>query len=185
MDNSRSFPGKCSNLFFNQRVFFEEDASLKAGIPFLLTLGYAVLAAISAYIAASGLDVSIGIAGAAGAGFTVLIAWILLSLVFLISLKVIGRAACTYKNVLCVCGYVSALMMFETLLTLILSLIGAANPVVLLLLSGVFLLWSIPVWYFGFRASAASSDKRVMISVIVPVIIMAIVTIINSLGSVA
>lgn len=170
-----------SNLFLNPRVFFEEDASQKITVPLLLTLGYAVLSALAAVVAASPLNQPENYIGAVGAGFSVFISWILVSLLFLISLKVIGHAASKYTDILRASGYVSGIMMMHALLLIIINLIGIPNQFVLLLLSGVFLLWSIPIWYYGFRATASCPDKKLMTSVIVPVVIMAIISIISTI----
>lgn len=169
-----------SNIFLNPRVFFEEDESQKITVPLLLTLGYAVLSALATVIAASPLNQSESYIGAVGAGFSVFISWILVSLLFFISLKVIGHVASKYIDILRASGYVSGLMMLHALLLIIINLIGIPNHFVLLILSGVFLLWSIPIWYYGFRATAACPDKKLMISVIVPVVIMAVISIIST-----
>ena len=70
------------------------------------------------------------------------------------------------------------------MLTGLVSFIGTPAPVLLLLLQGVFLLWSIPVWYFGFSAVCDIPEKKLRTAVAVPVIVMAAFTIIPSAGTI-
>ena len=99
-----------------------------------------------------------------------------MSAFFFACLKFVGYAECSYKQVLEVCGYVSAILIVQSVFTGLVSLIGAAPAVLLLLFEGVFLLWSIPVWYFGFASACNIDEKKLRLSVAVPVIVMAVIT---------
>ena len=104
------------------------------------------------------------------------VVWFAVSAFFFACLKFVGYAECSYKQVLEVCGYVSAILIVQSVFTGLVSLIGAAPAVLLLLFEGVFLLWSIPVWYFGFASVCNIDEKKLRLSVAVPVIVMAVIT---------
>lgn len=184
------------NLLFDSKRFFEETKIEKIGKPLLITIIYAVVSSLvtiptllmasSAVPAVGGIDLGgvIIVSGVISTIFTVIISWILVALIFFALLKIIGYATCKYGQVLSVCGYVSAILMIESILMGLIALIGNVPSVVTLILNGVFLLWSIPVWYFGFASiSPETPEKKLKLAIAIPVIIMVLFTIISSAGT--
>ena len=185
-----SFFESAYNLFFDQKAFFENRDGLKA--PIIITLIYAVISAVasipilmstSAVVPAELFGVLVG-ATAVSSVISAVVVWFVVSAFFFACLKFIGYAECSYKQVLAVCGYVSAILIFQSVFTGLVSLIGTAPTVLLLVLQGVFLLWSIPVWYFGFASVCEIPEKKLKMSVAVPVIVMALFTVITSAGAI-
>ena len=178
------------NLLFDQKAFFENRAGLR--IPIILTLVYAVISTAAGIpiIISTAAGISEGIFGML-VGITVVssvisavVVWVAVSAFFFACLKFIGYAECSYKQVLAVCGYVSAVLILQSVFTGLVSLIGTAPTVLLLILQGVFLLWSVPVWYFGFASVCSIPEKKLRMSVAVPVIVMALFTVISSAGAI-
>ena len=177
-----SFLQSTYNLFFDQKSFFENRNGLR--VPIILTLVYAVVSTVAgipimmstaAGIPSELFGILIGTA-AVSAVISAVVVWFAVSAFFFACLKFVGYAECSYKQVLEVCGYVSAILIVQSVFTGLVSLIGAAPAVLLLLFEGVFLLWSIPVWYFGFASVCNIDEKKLRLSVAVPVIVMAVIT---------
>ncbi|HJJ83095.1 MAG TPA: YIP1 family protein [Methanocorpusculum sp.] len=177
-----SFLQSTYNLFFDQKSFFENRNGLR--VPIILTLVYAVVSTVAgipimmstaAGIPSELFGMLVGIT-AVSSVISVVVIWFAVSAFFFACLKFIGYAECSYKQVLEVCGYVSAVLILQSVFTGLVSLIGVAPAVLLLLFEGVFLLWSIPVWYFGFASVCNIDEKKLRLSVAVPVIVMAVIT---------
>ncbi|MBQ3011862.1 MAG: YIP1 family protein [Methanocorpusculum sp.] len=179
------------NLLFDQQTFFAQN-SARLTVPVILTILYSVISAVFAIpillTAASaipgdftGLMVGVGTVSTIISG---IITWVAVSALFFACLKFIGYAECSFSQILSVCGYVSGLLIVQAVLTGLVSFIGTPAPVLLLLLKGVFLLWSIPVWYFGFSSVCDIPEKKLRTAVAVPVIVMAAFTIISSAGTI-
>ncbi len=177
-----------SHLLFNQKEFFEHDAPKGIKLPLLITVIYSFVAILSTLPAVSGLMTSVpdGLGGViivtsvVSTVITILISWLIVALIFFALVKIIGYATCSYKDVLGVTGYVSALLIIYSLITYLVSFIGTPNTLVTLILSGVFLLWSIPVWYFGLLSVCGDIPrKKIIISIAIPVIIMVITSVVS------
>ena len=185
-----SFFKSAYNLLFDQKAFFENRAGLR--IPIILTLVYAVVSTVAGIpllmstadmIPGGMFGVLVGTA-AVSSVISAVVIWFAVSAFFFACLKFIGYAECSYKQVLAVCGYVSAILILQSVFTGLVSLIGTAPAVLLLVLQGVFLLWSVPVWYFGFASVCSIPEKKLRMSVAVPVIVMALFTVITSAGAI-
>lgn len=185
-----SFFKSAYDLLFDQKVFFENMVGLR--VPIILTLVYAVIstAAGMPILMSNAAGISGGIFGllvgvtAVSSVISAVVIWFAVSAFFFACLKFIGYAECSYKQVLSVCGYVSGILIFQSVFAGLVSLIGTAPTVLLLILQGVFLLWSVPVWYFGFASVCDIHEKKLRMSVAVPVIVMALFTVISSAGSI-
>ena len=185
-----SFFKSAYNLLFDQKAFFENRAGLR--IPIILTLVYALISTAAGIpiIISTAAGLSEGIFGmlvgtaAVSSVISAVVVWFAVSAFFFACLKFIGYAECSYKQVLAVCGYVSAILILQSVFTGLVSLIGTAPAVLLLVLQGVFLLWSVPVWYFGFASVCSIPEKKLRMSVAVPVIVMSLFTVISSAGAI-
>ncbi|MDO5845978.1 MAG: YIP1 family protein, partial [Methanocorpusculum sp.] len=179
---------------FQQKEFFEHDAPKGVKLPLLLTIIYSVVAALSV-IPALGPALAMVPEGLHGIGIgtsvigtivTIIISWLFVALIFFAFVKIVGYATCSYKEVLSVTGYVSVLLIICSILTFLVSMIGSANSIALLLLNGAFLLWSIPVWYFGLASVCGDiPKKKLVISIVIPVLIMVIVSVVSTMMAVS
>lgn len=185
-----SFFQSAYNLFFDQKAFFENREGLRA--PIILTLVYAVISVIAsipvllstaAQLPGEFFGVLVG-ATAVSSVISAVVVWFVISAFFFACLKFIGYAECSYKQVLAVCGYVSGILIFQSVFEGLVSVIGTAPAVLILVFEGVFLLWSVPVWYFGFKSVCDIEEKKLRMSVAVPVIVMAVFTVITSAGAI-
>ena len=179
------------NLLFDQKTFFAENKPAGLKIPILVTAVYAVVSALvsipllgeaAALVPAelSGIIIGTGIISTLIMTF---ITWVFVSALFFACLKFIGYAVCSFKDILSVCSYVSVILIISSVLTLLVWFIGAAPAVLLLALQGVFLLWSIPIWYFGFAAVCDIPAKKLKMSIAVPVILMVVVSLFSLIGA--
>ena len=185
-----SFFASAYNLLFDQKTFFAQN---KDGIkiPAVLTIIYAVVSAVFAIpilvTAAEAIPgdftaVVVG-TGVVSSILGAVITWAIVSALFFACLKFIGYAECSFRQILSICGYVSGIMIIQAVLTGLVSFIGTPAPILLLILQGVFLLWSIPVWYFGFASVCDIPKKKLKTAVAVPVILMTAITVISSAGT--
>ena len=164
----------------------------RASLPILLiTAVYAVVSALvsipllgeaAALVPAELSGIIIG-TGVISTLIMTFITWVFVSALFFACLKFIGYAVCSFKDILSVCSYVSVILIISSVLTLLVWFIGAAPAVLLLALQGVFLLWSIPVWYFGFAAVCDIPAKKLKMSIAVPVILMVVVSLFSLIGA--
>lgn len=179
------------NLLFDQKTFFAENKPNGLNIPILITAVYAVISALvsipllnqaAALVPAelSGMIIGTGVVSAVISAF---VTWVFVSAMFFACLKFIGYAVCSFKDILSVCSYVSVILIISSILTLLIGFIGNAPAILLLALQGVFLLWSIPVWYFGFAAVCDIPAKKLKVSVAVPVILMVVVSLFSLIGA--
>lgn len=185
-----NFFASAYNLLFDQKTFFSQNAGKGLRLPAVLTVVCAVVSALLALPALLSASSVIPVGGDAVVAvgvftvvFNVFLNWVVVSALFFASLKFIGYAECSYKQSLAVCGYVSAIILVQTVLLSLVGMIGSPLPVLTLLLQGVFLLWSVPVWYFGFAALCEVPAKKLRTVVAVPVIVMAAVSVISSAGT--
>ena len=186
-----SFISSAYNLLFDQRRFFEENTNRGLLVPGVLTILYAIVSVIFSIPALSDAAAQVpgGLGGtvvgisAVSAILYLLLTWVVVSALFFFCLKFIGYAACSFRDVLSVCGYVSGILLVSAVLTGLVSLIGTPAAVLSLLLQGVFLLWSIPVWYFGFAAVCDIPQKKLKLSIAIPIIIMVVNTVVTSAGA--
>lgn len=179
------------NLLFDQKTFFAENKPNGLKIPILLTAVYAVISALAsipvlnqaaALVPAELAGVVVG-TGVVSTLISAFITWVFVSAMFFACLKFIGYAECSFKQILCVCSYVSVILIISSVITLLVGFIGTAPAILLLALQGVFLLWSIPVWYFGFASVCDIPAKKLKLSVAVPVILMAAVSLLSLLAA--
>ena len=141
-----SFFKSAYNLLFDQKAFFENRAGL--AVPVILTLVYADVSTVAGIpllmstadmIPGEMFGVLVGTA-AVSSVISAVVIWFAVSAFFFACLKFIGYAECSYKQVLAVCGYVSAILILQSVFTGLVSLIGTAPAVLLLVLQGVFAL---------------------------------------------
>lgn len=179
------------NLLFDQKTFFSGNAPSGLKIPILVTALYAVVSALvsipllseaAALVPAelSGIIIGTGVVSSLIGTF---ISWVFVSVLFFACLKFIGYAACSFKDVLAVCGYVSVISGISAVLTVLVWFIGPAPAVLLVVLELVFLLWSVPVWYFGFSAVCDVPAKKMRVCVAVPAVLMAAVSLLSLIGA--
>jgi len=183
---------RTGDLLFDQKKFFAEEKSKKVGWAFLIVVISGIIAAIVAYFATNNsveimANIPAGMGGIAVASsiisafISTIIGWLLVSLLFFICLKLFGHSDCKYSGVLRVQGYVMGLCILETVFLFLVSFIGAPAPIATLLLAYAFMAWSIPIWFFGFKSiSTKISRKGLWASILVPVIIIAVITIFTS-----
>jgi len=182
---------RTGDLLFDQKKFFAEEKSKKVGWAFLIVLIAGIISAIVTYFTVipevpdnvnlAGMEQILKISSVISTFITVIIAWLLISLLFFICLKLFGHSDCKFSGVLRVQGYAVGLSILETILVFLVSFIGTPAPLATLLLALVFYAWSIPIWFFGFKAiSTKISGKGLWVSILVPVIIMAIISVISS-----
>jgi len=182
---------RTGDLLFDQKKFFAEEKSKKVRWAFLIVLISGIIAAIIAYFTLTnsvvttanipGLEGLIGITTVISALISAIVIWFLVSLLFFICLKIFGHSDCKFGGVLRVQGYAVGLSILETILVFLVSLIGTPAPISTFLLVLVFYAWSIPIWFFGFKSiSTKITRKGLWVSILVPVIIMAIITLFTS-----
>lgn len=179
------------NLLFDQKTFFKENAPKGLKVPLLITAVYALAAgllSLPALIMASsaipaGMGGAVVVTGVITTVFTIFITWIFVSLLFFACLKFIGYAECSFKDVLSICSYVSVILIISTVFMMLLGLIGTAPAILLLALEGVFLLWSIPVWYFGFASITNIPEKKLKLCIAIPVILMVVSSLFSLIGA--
>lgn len=179
------------NLLFDQKTFFAENVPKGLKIPFLITAVYAEVSALAsipllvdatALVPAELSGVVIG-SGIVSAVIMTFVTWVFVSAMFFACLKFIGYAECSFKEILAVCSYVSVILIISAVLTTLVWFIGTAPAILLLALQGVFLLWSIPVWYFGFASVCDIPAKKLRVCVAVPVIVMVLFSLMSLIGA--
>lgn len=188
------------NLFIEPALFFENYTKRGLGIPILITLVYAVLAAACAYFTfmqtSSVLPVEIPgvsaqemmpvLAGgaAASAFFTAVIAWIAMSILFLIALKLFckqpaGKTPLRFKDILHITAYGAFPLALSAIIEMLISFTGAPNSWATLILSAAVLFLTIPIWVKGFENIGAGPEKKVLTAVIAACVIPALFTVIT------
>lgn len=171
------------NLLFNPTEFFK-TAPKGFFVPILVTLIYAavsVIVSLPTYLSIAGTHPNLAavIAGTSivSAVIVIFVTWILLSLFFFGCLKIIGYAKCSYKEVLKVVSYGAVPLTIQVIVTWLIGFIGTPEPVLTIILSGAFLIWTIPIWIAGFESITDIPRQKIITCVMIPVIVMVIVTI--------
>jgi len=159
-------------LLFDQKQFFEECPKGLL-IPALLTLLYTL---ISIVFVLPG-DVLMAVIAILSAIIAVFLSWVIVAGLFLAGVKIIGYAKCTFKQMLTVTGYASAIMVIGALLSGLVGLIGTVDPIVTLLVQGAALFWCIPVWVFGIASITELPPNKVFICILIPIILMIVISI--------
>ncbi|HJJ28259.1 MAG TPA: YIP1 family protein [Methanocorpusculum sp.] len=180
------------NLFIEPEVFFENYTKNRLGIPFLITVVYAAVAAVCAYISSmqtaaqafadipgvSMEDVMPALAGtaAASAFFLALLAWLGMSLLFVIALKIFCRPAPKVKEIMHITAYGAIPLCIATVVEMLISFTGSAPSWATLILSAAVLFLTIPIWVKGFEKFGAGPEKRVLTAVLAACIVPALIT---------
>ncbi|MDO5844758.1 MAG: YIP1 family protein [Methanocorpusculum sp.] len=174
------------NLLFNQKAFFA-DAPKGFLVPVLITLIYAVVAVIASLPALTPTLNTVGELAGFVIGVTVVstiivifATWIIVSLIFFACVKVIGYAKCSFKEMLRVISYPAVILTISSVITGLITLIGTPNAIATLILSGAFLVWTIPIWVFGIQSITEMEVKKIVKCIAAPVIIMIIITIVST-----
>ncbi len=161
-------------LLFDQKQFFEECPK-GILIPALITLLYSLLAVV--FILPG--DVMTAVITVIGGIIGVFISWAVVAGIFLAGVKVIGYAKCTFKQMLAVTGYASAILAIGALLSGLVGLVGTVDPLVTLAVQGAVLFWSIPVWIFGIASITELPPKKVFTCILIPIILMIAMTVVS------
>ncbi|MDO5845789.1 MAG: YIP1 family protein [Methanocorpusculum sp.] len=166
-----------ANLFLHPKKFYEQnavngDAPRGLLISALLTLIYSILssaALIPAVIRVlqSG-EVQAGLENAVIATtislqiLSIFVEWAIVALWFFLFLRYISSARCTYTQVLAVTGYVSAILSIGAIVSGVAAILyaGAAPLYASFLITSIFLVWSIPLWYFGCSSICSGVPKK-------------------------
>lgn len=175
------------NILFDQKAFFE-NAPKGLGVPVLVTAIYAVVSLIIALQSVMEMSSMFGDMGAFVIGIsavttiiTVFVTWLLTTLFFFACLKLIGYAKCSFKEVLNVVSYGAIPLTIYAVIVGLVSLIGTPDTLATLILSGVILLWTIPIWLFGFESITDIPRKKIVICILIPVAIMVIISVVSFL----
>lgn len=177
------------NLLFNPKEFFE-NAPKGMLIPFIVTLVYGIVSLFASLpilfktmeMLPSELQGMEGIiigTTVVTTLITVFVTWIVVSLLFFACVKIIGYAKCSFKDMLRVISYPAVILTIQVILTALISLIGTPASIVTLILSGVFLFWTIPVWVFGIQSITGMETKAVFKCIAAPIILMIVVSIVS------
>ena len=161
-------------LLFDQKQFFEECPKGLL-IPVLITLAYTLLSIVFLIPADPFMAVMTVIGGVIG----VFISWAVVAGMFLAGVKLIGYAKCTYKQMLAVTGYASAILAIGALLTGLVGLIGTVDPLMNLAVQGALMFWCIPVWVFGIASITELPPKKVFTCILIPIILMIVMSVVS------
>lgn len=160
------------NLLFDQKQFFAEGRTGLL-IPVLITLAYTLLSIVFLIPADPFMAVMTVIGGVIG----VFISWAVVAGMFLAGVKLIGYAKCTYKQMLAVTGYASAILAIGAVLTGAVGLLGTIDPLMNLAVQGALMFWCIPVWVFGIASITDLAPKKVFTCILVPMILMIVMSV--------
>jgi hypothetical protein len=152
-------------LFDQQQFFTKEQLGSGLGLPVMLTVIYAVAAAV--------FQSGSNIMSASATIAMVLISWAVVGTVFFVFVNKLGHAECSLKELLAVAGYGSLPLLAGTILAGIAGLAGNIPSVLTALINICVLLWCIPVWVYGITAAANITPKQALTLITVPIIIMA------------
>jgi len=161
-------------LLFDQKQFFEE-APKGLLIPALITLLYSLIS-IAFIITGDVLTVVITVIGGI---IGVFLSWAIVAGMFLAGAKLIGYAKCTFKQMLAVTGYASAILAIGALLSGLVGLVGTVDTLVSLAVQGAVLFWCIPVWVFGIASITELPPKKVFTCILIPIILMIAMTVVS------
>ncbi|HJJ41996.1 MAG TPA: hypothetical protein O0W90_01615, partial [Methanocorpusculum sp.] len=110
---------------------------------------------------------------------TTFIIWILVSLMFFVSLKLFGKIKCGFEEVMGVTSYGAVPLSIEVIIISLISLIGTPNPFAALILSGAILFWTIPIWTFGFQSVTGEPVNKIFKCVIAVAVVMIAISLIS------
>ncbi|WP_304910541.1 Yip1 family protein [Methanocorpusculum sp.] len=161
-------------LLFDQKQFFEESPKGLL-IPALITLIYSLLAVVFILPGDIFTAVITVVAGIIG----IFISWAVVAGLFLAGVKILGYAKCTFKQMLAVTGYASAILAIGALLSGLVGLVGTIDPIVSLALQGAVMFWCIPVWIFGIASITELPPKKVFTCILIPIILMIVMSIVS------
>lgn len=161
-------------LLFDQKQFFA-GAPKGLLIPVLLTLLYSLVSIIF-ILPGDALAAMITIISAV---IGIFVSWAVVAAMFLVGVKLIAHAKCSFKQMFTVIGYASGILVIGALLSGLIGLIGTPDPLATLALQGAVLFWCIPVWIYGIASITDIEPKKVLTCIIVPIIVMIIVTLIS------
>lgn len=187
---------KIKNLFIEPALFFENPKN-KLGKPFLITLAYAVIAAVctipninvmAAAAPMPGLSTedakSMMMAGsAAGAFFMTFVAWFAMSLLFFIALKIFARPSISLKKTMNITAYGAVPLACAAIIEALITLLGSPYPWASIILDAAVLFLTIPIWVKGFEAFGAGPEKKVLTAVIIAAAIAGIVVLISTIST--
>ena len=159
-------------LLFDQKQFFEECPKGLL-IPALLTLLYTLISVVF-ILPGDALTAVITILSAV---IGVFLSWAVVAGLFLAGVNIIGHAKCTFKQMLTVTGYASAIMAIGALLSGLIGLIGTVDPIVTLALQGAVLFWCIPVWVFGIASITDLPPNKIFTCILIPIILMIVLSV--------
>jgi len=162
------------NLLFDQKQFFEECPKGLL-IPSVITLLYALITIIFSIPG----DALIAVITVISVVIAVFISWVIVAALFFAGVKFIGYATCTFKQVLAVTGYASAILAIGSLFSGLVSLIGTIDPIANLVLQGAVMFWCIPIWIYGIASITELPPKKVFTCILIPIIIMIVFSIIS------
>jgi len=162
------------NLLFDQKQFFSEYPK---GLlpPMMITLAYALIAIVFSLSSDPLTAVLTVIGGIIG----IFISWAVVAEMFLLGVKHIGHAKCTFTQMFTVTGYASAILAIGALLSGLVGLIGTPDLFVSLILQGAVMFWCIPVWIYGIASITDLEPKKVFNCILIPIIIMVVFSIIS------
>ena len=161
-------------LLFDQKQFFAECPKGLL-IPVLITLLYTLLSIVFILPA----DPLIAIITVIGGVIGVFVSWAVVAGMFLAGVKIIGYAKCTYKEMLAVTGYASAILAIGALLTGAVGLIGTVDTLMSLAVQGALMFWCIPVWVFGIASITELAPNKVFTCILVPMILMIVMSVVS------
>jgi len=167
-------------LLFDQKQFFEE-APKGLLIPALITLLYTFIT--FGFILTG--DVLTMIITVIGGIIGVFLSWMIVAGLFLAGVKLIGYAKCTFKQMLAVTGYASAILAIGALLSGLVGLVGTIDPLVTLAMQGAVMFWCIPVWIFGIASITELPPKKVFNCILIPIILMIAMSVVSYVITVA
>ena len=159
-------------LLFDQKQFFEECPKGLL-IPALLTLLYTLISVV--FILPG--DALTAVITVISAMIGVFLSWAVVAGLFLAGVNIIGHAKCTFKQMLTVTGYASAIMAIGALLSGLIGLIGTVDPIVTLALQGAVLFWCIPVWVFGIASITELPPNKIFTCILIPIILMIVLSV--------
>lgn len=187
---------RIKNLFIEPALFFENPkAGLK--IPFLITFCYAVISAVCSIPA---LQAALSVSNTAGipiedmktvmiggslisAFFMAFVAWIGMSILFFIALKLFAKPSLSFKDVMNVTSYGAIPLAVVAIIQGLITLVGTPYQGATLILSGATLFLTVPIWVKGFEAFGAGPEKKVLTAVIAGAVITGVIGLISNLGT--
>ena len=162
------------NLLFDQKQFFEECPKGLL-IPVLITLLYTLITFV---FTLSG-DIFTAVITVISTIIGIFISWAVVAEMFLLGVKHIGHAKCTFTQMFTVTGYASAILAIGALLSGLVGLIGTPDLFVSLILQGAVMFWCIPVWIYGIASITDLEPKKIFNCILTPIIIMVVFSIIS------